>query len=104
MLMGSMPAGRGADQASSPEDLQAALRVVEAVAASEDGQPFSMPVTEQEAPGYSDYIRSPMDLGTIAGWLKDGHYISCGTDELHGRSAISHSFSTRQQLGSIENR
>lgn len=48
------------------------------VAQNEWGEPFAHPVSEAEAPGYLDWIRHPMDLGTIAHRLQTGHYIDCG--------------------------
>lgn len=56
----------------------AALRVVEAIARSPAGRPFSTPVTDDVVPGYSAAIRHPMDLGTIASRLSQDAYASLG--------------------------
>lgn len=40
--------------------------------------PFSRPVNEEEVPGYSLAVQSPMDLGTVLEKLKNGEYTSLG--------------------------
>ena len=48
------------------------------VADSKWGEPFAVPVTEAVAPGYRDWVRHPMDLGTVIERLQRSHYASCG--------------------------
>ena len=40
--------------------------------------PFLTPVTDEIAPGYSESVQEPMDLGTVRQKLTDGEY---GTDD-----------------------
>ena len=39
---------------------------------------FQEPVTDEIAPGYSEFVQEPMDLGTVRQKLTDGEY---GTDD-----------------------
>ena len=48
------------------------------VAKGESGWPFAVPVTDDVAPGYSNEIRRPMDLGSVAASLKLGAYVTLG--------------------------
>ncbi len=68
-----------------PEAASAALRVIQKVACSKSGVPFSAPVSEQDVPGYRAIVKKPMDLGTIAQHLENGHYRSLGA-QLEGPS------------------
>jgi hypothetical protein len=63
---------------ASAEQLAAAGRVVRAVARGSHGWPFSAPVTDEVAPGYSKEIKHPMDLGTVSKQLKHDVYSSLG--------------------------
>lgn len=55
-----------------------ALKVVYGLAKSEAGALFSEPVTDEIAPGYSKYIKSPMDLKTVGERLQKGKYKTVG--------------------------
>ena len=55
------------------------MQVVKAVAKGESGWPFAVPVTDDVAPGYSNEITRPMDVGSIAISLKLGAYVTLGT-------------------------
>ena len=44
--------------------------------------PFSRPVNEEEVPGYSLAVQTPMDLGTVLEKLKNGDYTSLGMGHL----------------------
>ena len=49
------------------------------MAKGESGWPFAVPVTDDVAPGYSNEITRPMDLGNVATSLKLGAYVTLGT-------------------------
>lgn len=66
------------EQPISPEQVAAALKVVKKVALDRFGTPFAHPVSEDEAPGYCDYIRTPMDFQTITQRLQTSYYPSTG--------------------------
>lgn len=54
------------------------MQVVKAVAKGKSGWVFAVPVTDDVAPGYSQEIKTPMDLGTVAKNLKSGAYFTLG--------------------------
>ncbi len=54
------------------------MQVVRAVAKGEAGWVFAVPVTDDVAPGYSQEIKTPMDLGTVAKNLKSVAYFTLG--------------------------
>ncbi len=58
------------------------MQVVKAAAKSESGWLFAVPVTDDIAPGYSQEITKPMDLGTVAKNLKSGAYYTLGMPSL----------------------
>jgi bromodomain-containing protein 7 len=43
---------------------------------------FEEEVTDNEAPGYSDLVKFPMDFGTMSKKVKDGTYGSRGSEAL----------------------
>ena len=53
--------------------------MVKAAAKGESGWLFAVPVTDDVAPGYSQEITNPMDLGTVTRNLKSGAYYTLGT-------------------------
>ena len=55
-----------------------ALKIVKKIALDRNGTPFAHPVSEDEAPGYTDYIRTPMDFETIINRLENDAYPSTG--------------------------
>ena len=55
------------------------VQVVKAVAKGKSGWVFAVPVTDDVAPGYSQEIKTPMDLSTVAKNLKSGAYFTLGT-------------------------
>ena len=55
-----------------------ALKVVKKIALDRNGTPFAHPVSDDEAPGYTDYIRTPMDFETIINRLEDDAYPATG--------------------------
>lgn len=48
------------------------------MAKGKSGWVFAVPVTDDVAPGYSQEIKTPMDLGTVAKNLKSGAYFTLG--------------------------
>ncbi|KAK3602637.1 hypothetical protein CHS0354_034227 [Potamilus streckersoni] len=47
------------------DEIAGMIKVVEAVKANKDAWPFLEPVTDEQAPGYHDVIKRPMDLSKI---------------------------------------
>lgn len=79
---------------ASAEQLAAAGTAVRAVMRGSSGWPFSEPVTDAVAPGYSREIKKPMDLGTIATKLKQGKYNALGKHPMpyfchHGQGCMA---------------
>ena len=68
----------GADTQSSAAELSTAQKVVAGVLKLKSAAPFSRPVNEEEVPGYTAAVQSPMDLGTVLEKLKNGEYRSLG--------------------------
>lgn len=58
------------------------MQVVKAAGKGESGWLFAVPVTDDVAPGYSQEITNPMDLGTVAKNLKAGAYYTLGKPSL----------------------
>ena len=73
---------KGTDSAAAASDLAADLskaqKVVTALLRLKVAAIFSVPVSEEEVPGYSLVIKQPMDLGTVLEKLKKGKYASAG--------------------------
>jgi hypothetical protein len=46
------------------------LRIVSLLKKHQSGWPFLVPVEDSIAPGYSEIIKNPMDLGTVEAKLK----------------------------------
>ena len=63
------------DMSEWPRNWPAAVqRVLEAVLKLPEAVMFAEPVVMDEAPGYSELIASPMDLGTVSGRAKADAY------------------------------
>ena len=60
------------------DGMAAALKVVQAIARSPSGRPFSLPITDEMVPGYHAVISQAMDLSSIATGLSQGSYTSLG--------------------------
>eukprot|EP00889_Picochlorum_renovo_P002241 jgi/Picre1/29271/NNA_004663.t1 len=55
-----------------------AVAVIDTVLSHPSSEPFSRPVNERTAPGYSKLIKKPMDFSTIKFNLEKGSYFSPG--------------------------
>ena len=60
--------------------LQAAHRAISSVLANPAAKPFASKVTDKIAPGYSEVISRPMDLGTIQSKLEKAEAYSSPQD------------------------
>ena len=67
-----------ADSQAAAAELSKAQKAVKALLKLKVAAMFSAPVSEEEVPGYSLVIQTPMDLGTVLEKLKDGEYASAG--------------------------
>jgi hypothetical protein len=69
--------GGGSTVVSAHDKLKQCLAIVKQCEANENCYIFSEPVSDLDAPGYSDVVSKPMDLGTVQHKLKlspyDGH-------------------------------
>ena len=75
-----------------------ALQVVKAVAKGESGWPFAVPVTDDVAPGYSNEVKRPMDLGSVAMSLKLGAYVTLGMHASLGCHGLCGDIASQQTL------
>ena len=67
-----------ATDASSAADLSSAQRAVQGTLKLKVAAPFRGAVSEEDVPGYSSVIQTPMDLGSIAEKLKNRKYATTG--------------------------
>lgn len=50
------------------------LRVLDAAMTYPAALPFTSPVSEEQAPGYHEVVKRPMDLGTLRSRVAAGRY------------------------------
>ena len=66
--------------ADTTAELNKAQKAVKAMTKLKVAAAFSVPVSEEDVPGYSLVVQNPMDLNTVLEKLKSGQYLSAGTD------------------------